>query len=262
MAEAPPAWILGLPDHGYNFTKGYQYRAKGALDPRNVKLPQPFIVAVTGAGRGIGASIAKAYAHAGASGIAITCRTLTDLQHVAEEIHQINPQAKVVYQVSDVRKESDLASFASKVHESFGGRLDVAVINAGVVPKFLLVDDGKTKRNRWPQSLVEDTSDDFLRVWNTNFTGAYLASRAFLPLVRDTKDGAQALLFTSSSSSLFETGEVTPLSYDLSKLSVNRLAEFIHHAHHKEGIVTYAFHPGGIKTPMTTEYPREWDASK
>lgn len=260
MAEAPPAWILGLPDHGYNFTKGYQYRAKGALDPRNVKLPQPFIVAVTGAGTGIGASIAKAYAHAGASGIAITCRTLTDLQHVAEEIHQINPQAKVVYQVSDVWSPT-LLRLRPK---STSPLVDASTLPSSMpvwYPSSSWSTMGRQSATGGPRASWR-TRATISCGWNTNFTGAYLASRAFLPLVRDTKDGAQALLFTSSSSSLFETGEVTPLSYDLSKLSVNRLAEFIHHAHHKEGIVTYAFHPGRIKTPMTTEYPREWDASK
>lgn len=257
-AEGPTGY-LSYPDHfGYLVTPTYEPKARGPTDPANTSLPHPFVVAILGAGKGIGASIATAYAQAGASGISISSRTLADLALVKAEILKLNPQCQVICNEVDIANEATVIAQAASVQATFG-RLDVVVINAGTSPR-LLVDAAGQKR--FPKGTIEQSSDDYLRVWNINVTGSYFAQKAFLPLLRDTKDGAQALIVTSSSASHHTASERSPLVYNLSKFTLNRLVESIHTSYHKDGVVAYALHPGATPTPLNSEYPPEWDASE
>ncbi|KAB8216639.1 hypothetical protein BDV33DRAFT_233321 [Aspergillus novoparasiticus] len=224
------------------------------MDPRLVTLPRPFVVAITGSGKGVGAAIAEAYAHAGASGILLSSRTLDALERVRAGIRTINPDCEVHCQVCDVTSEEDITNLARECKKRFG-RLDAAIINAGVASKF--VTDSAGDRH-FPRGILEDTTADFFRVWNTNFNGAYLAARAFLPLLQETPNGAQAMVFISSIASQHNYTDLTSAAYNISKLAVNRLVEHIDSAHKGDGILAHALHPGCIQT-NTNDYPSFWD---
>jgi len=244
-----------LPDDfGLRFTPTIESTAHGEIDPAKVSLPKPFVVVIIGSGKGIGASIAKAYALAGASGIVLSSRTMADLKCVEAEILQINPETKTLCQGADIADEASLIALATKVKEAFG-RLDVAVVNAGTAPKVII--DAASKK-RFPIGTIEDPTADFMRVWNTNFTGYYYANKAFLPLLLETKDGAQAFVCTSSVCGHVVSTDIMPFAYNLSKFALNRLVEIIHESHHKDGIVAYAMNPGGIQTPLVEDYPEGW----
>ena len=88
------------------------------------------VAIVTGAGRGIGAGIAKVLAEAGAHVICAARRT-SEIEQVAREITEANGSAiAVTTDVTDVQAVNDLAQTAI---DTFG-KLDILVNNAGGSP--------------------------------------------------------------------------------------------------------------------------------
>ena len=82
---------------------------------------------VTGAGKGIGASIAKSFAEMGAS-VFCVARSIDDIEQVAEACRGFGVKAEAI--VCDVTKEDQLKALVAKVTEH--GKLDILVNNAGV----------------------------------------------------------------------------------------------------------------------------------
>ena len=85
------------------------------------------VAIVTGAGKGIGAAIARTLAEAGAD-VAISARTKADLDDVAEQIRAAGRRALVF--PADVMKFEELSALVDATVEGLGG-LDVVVNNAG-----------------------------------------------------------------------------------------------------------------------------------
>ncbi len=88
------------------------------------------IIAITGAGRGIGRSTALHLAARGAC-VVLGARSEVELADVANEI--VGAGGKAVFSVTDVTKRSDLNMLVARACEAFG-RLDVMVNNAGIGP--------------------------------------------------------------------------------------------------------------------------------
>jgi 3-oxoacyl-[acyl-carrier protein] reductase len=123
------------------------------------------VAVVTGAGRGIGAAIARKLAHLGAT--AVLCgRTQATLDTTAQQIIDAGGKTEVV--PCDVTVLHQLEYAAARVESTFG-RLDILVNNAGV---------GGFKD---PLHLL--MPEDWDRVLNTNLRGVYYAIRAFAPLM-------------------------------------------------------------------------------
>jgi NAD(P)-dependent dehydrogenase (short-subunit alcohol dehydrogenase family) len=218
------------------------------------------VVVVVGGSKGIGASVAKAYAQAGASVIVVTSRKLADLDVVAEELARIRPATQVVRYAVDVTDETQVLGLRDLIEETYG-RLDVLIANAGVAPSLIPDESNNHKRFR-PTVAAEDVAD-FRRVVDTNFVGSFIVANAFLPLLRRTRDGPQTVIFSSSASSLDTRSALVPASYNISKLAINRLAEHIHQDHFdKDGVVAISLHPGCIQTPISVDYPPLWDSSE
>ncbi|MFN3546605.1 MAG: SDR family NAD(P)-dependent oxidoreductase [Mesorhizobium sp.] len=119
------------------------------------------VCVVTGAGRGIGKSIAATLAAHGAT-VVITGRTQATLDAAAREIAQAGGTVDAI--TADMASEDDVVRLARTVEERHGGA-QVLVNNAGINPIY------KT---------AEDTS---LAEWNaiiaTNLTGVFLTCREF-----------------------------------------------------------------------------------
>jgi 7-alpha-hydroxysteroid dehydrogenase len=85
------------------------------------------VAVVTGAGRGIGAAIAKAYARAGAD-VALVSRTAAELEAVAAEVRIAGRSALVVpMDVGDIARAAEIIERTVAAY----GRIDVVVNNAG-----------------------------------------------------------------------------------------------------------------------------------
>ncbi len=126
------------------------------------------VALVTGGGRGIGRAIALAFADAGCD-VAVSSRTLTELESVAEEIRSRGCRGLAV--VADAMSYQAIKASVENVVDELG-RIDILVNNAGgIVP-------GQT-----PLGLLSVSHEDqaFLDNLQLNLGSAQRASREVLP---------------------------------------------------------------------------------
>jgi 3-oxoacyl-[acyl-carrier protein] reductase len=123
------------------------------------------VAVVTGAGRGIGAAIARQLAALGAT--AVLCgRTQSALDATAQAILQAGGKTEVIPCDVTVLHQVEYAS--ARVDSTFG-RLDILVNNAGIAGFNTL--------------LHELAPEEWDRILNTNLRGVYYMMRAFAPLM-------------------------------------------------------------------------------
>jgi 7-alpha-hydroxysteroid dehydrogenase len=137
------------------------------------------VAVVTGAGRGIGAAIAVAFAEAGAD-VAISARTEHQLDEVAERIHATGRRALVV--PADLSDTDAVAGLARTAYDELG-RLDTVVNNVGgTIPNAFL-----------------DTDVDYLEeAFHFNVSTAHALTRTAVPLMLESPDGQQSIVTISS----------------------------------------------------------------
>src|SRR5699024_10134902 len=87
---------------------------------------------VTGAGRGIGRSVALGLAEAG-SNVVICSRTTTELETLSEEIRERGVDVLVIS--CDVKNQSDIDHVIDKTLNHFQS-IDILINNAGVTKKY------------------------------------------------------------------------------------------------------------------------------
>src|SRR5580698_7248533 len=123
------------------------------------------VAVVTGAGRGIGAAIARILATLGAT--AVLCgRTQSTLDETAKTILDAGGKTEVIPCDVTVLHQMEYAS--ARVDSTFG-RLDILVNNAGVAGH--------------NEALHNLPPEDWDRILNTNLRGVYFAIHAFAPLM-------------------------------------------------------------------------------
>lgn len=107
------------------------------------------VAVITGAGRGLGAAIAVAFAEVGAD-VLISSRTESELEVVAESVRSLGRRAHIV--VADLAQPESTAELAGKAAEVFG-RLDIVVNNVGgSMPNTLLTTASRTCATRSPST--------------------------------------------------------------------------------------------------------------
>ena len=117
---------------------------------------------VTGAGRGIGRSIAVEFARAGAD-IAICARSVEELQAVSSVVEQQG--RRCVIGVADLTDAVATGEFCSAVKKAFG-QIDILVNNAGGMLEIRAI--AESDINRWWATI------------EVNLKSAYLVTRSFL----------------------------------------------------------------------------------
>lgn len=181
---------------------------------------------VTGAGRGIGAEIARHLTSGGWS-VAIAARSEAALAEVAEETGAL----PFVLDVTD-------APAVEHVVAELGG-VDLLVNNAGAAGR-----GGPT----W-----EKDPDAWWRVVEVNLLGPFLCSRAVLPDM--CKRGNGRIVNVSSNAAFFrlEPGWDARIdsAYQASKAALMRLTEAVAAEARGFGVSVFAISPGMVKTEMT-----------
>jgi len=136
------------------------------------------VAVITGAGKGIGAAIARAFAEAGAD-VVIGARTREDLDAVAADVTAMGRRALVV--PTDVLEAEQLQNLADCAMGEFG-RIDILVNNAGGFP---------------PKPVADTTAKEFVGAFRFNVGTAFELSRICAPLMVDSA-GEGAILNISS----------------------------------------------------------------
>ncbi len=136
------------------------------------------VAIITGAGKGIGASIARSFAEAGAD-VVIGSRTEADLEQVAQDVAALGRKAVVV--PTDVLDYAQLQNLADRAMEAFG-RIDLLVNNAGGFP---------------PKPVAQTTAREFEGAFRFNVSTAFEMSRICAPLMVEAV-GEGAILNISS----------------------------------------------------------------
>ncbi|MGB8582466.1 MAG: SDR family NAD(P)-dependent oxidoreductase [Candidatus Sulfotelmatobacter sp.] len=129
------------------------------------------VAIVTGAGRGIGAAIAKTLARRGAT--AVLCgRTRAALDACAKAITEAGGKAEVI--PCDVTSLESVEAAAQQIESSFG-RVDVLVNNAGI--------------GGFGGPLHQLAPDAWDQILNANLRGVYYAIRALAPIMIRARSG-------------------------------------------------------------------------
>ena len=140
------------------------------------------IILVTGAGRGIGAAAARAYAAHGAT-VLLLGKTESNLTAVYDEIEAAGyPQPAVIPFNLETALPHQYDELGAMIEGEFG-RLDGLLHNASIIG---------------PRTPVEQLSGEhFMRVMHINVNATFMLTAALLPLLKLSQDAS--VVFTSSS---------------------------------------------------------------
>jgi 7-alpha-hydroxysteroid dehydrogenase len=161
------------------------------------------VALVTGAGRGIGAATAIAFAEAGGD-VVCAARTAEQLNETAEAIRALGRRAEVV--LCDVTKPQQREAAVQCALESFG-RLDVLVNNAGGWP---------------PGAAMQTTPDQLEKAFRFNVTQAFAFSQLCAPRMVETAGGGAIVNISSRAGSIVQRGFA---AYGTAKAALNFLTK-------------------------------------
>ncbi|OBJ50684.1 SDR family oxidoreductase [Mycobacterium asiaticum] len=137
------------------------------------------VAVITGAGRGLGAAIALAFAEAGAD-VVIGSRTQAQLDEVAEQVRAAGRRAHVV--AADLAHPEETAKLAGAAVEAFG-KLDIVVNNVG---------------GSMPNTLLTTSTKDLKDAFTFNVGTAHALTVAAVPLMLEHSGGGSIINITSA----------------------------------------------------------------
>ena len=124
------------------------------------------VALVTGGGKGIGRAIALRLARSGAHVAVNYHRSQAGAEKISEEIRKMGLKSIAIQ--ADVSISSQVNQMVDQVIETFDGRLDILINNAGLAP----FKEVPTKE------VVNMTDEEWNQIVDTNLKGAFYVSRA------------------------------------------------------------------------------------
>jgi 3-hydroxybutyrate dehydrogenase len=183
---------------------------------------------ITGAGSGIGKSIAEAFAREGAS-VAIADINFSAAQAVSAQINSAGGRATATQM--DVADEKQVNAGLEQAVRDFGG-LDVLVNNAGI---------------QLISPVVDFSFSDWRRVVAIHLDGAFLATRAAMRAMISRGRGGTILYMGSIHS---HTASPNKSAYTAAKHGIVGLAKTVAKEGARYGIRSNVICPGFVRTPL------------
>ena len=187
------------------------------------------IVLVTGAGRGIGASIAKRFASEGAEVIVNYSGNDEAAQKTVDEITATGGQAQK-YNCS-VNDSESVKVMIDEIIKEFG-RIDILVNNAGITKDGLM---------------LRMTDEDFDRVIDVNLKGTFNCTKYVSKYMLKQKSGK----IINISSVVGLSGNAGQINYSASKAGIIGITKSAAKELSSRGITVNAVAPGYVDTDMT-----------
>ncbi|NHU47133.1 3-oxoacyl-ACP reductase family protein [Rhodococcus sp. A14] len=195
------------------------------------------VAIVTGAGRGLGRSMAHALVEAGAA-VTVAARTGTELDSFVDEVKAAGGQALAC--PTDIIDEASVERTVEATVETFG-RVDILVNNSGIVAS---------------TPLVEQSAEEWDRVVATNLRGTYLATRAVGRHLLAQKSGK----VVNIASNFALQGVANHAAYSASKAGVIAFTRSMAIEWARYGIQVNAIAPGYFATALNAEMRDDADA--
>ena len=190
------------------------------------------VVWVTGASRGIGAAIARAFAAIGAH-VVLSGRNVADLRCNARKIGLLGQKASFIR--CDVSFEDSVLR-AHKSIVTLYGAVDVLVNNAGVT-RF--------------KSFEKTSVGDFDALLATNLRGTFLCTKSVLPAMLKRRAGVVINIISVAATTTFENSS----AYAASKAGVLAMSRGLRSEVRKKGVRVIDILPGAVETKM-------WDSAE
>jgi 3-hydroxybutyrate dehydrogenase len=186
------------------------------------------VAIVTGAASGLGREIARIYAREGAA-VAIADLNLVAANAVAAEIRAAGGKAMGV--AMDVTSEDEVNKGVAAVAAAFGG-VDILVSNAGI---------------QIVHPLEEFTYADWKKMMAIHVDGAFLTTRACLPLMYKSGRGGSVIYMGSVHS---KEASLLKAPYVTAKHGLIGLAKVVAKEGAKHGVRANVICPGFVRTPL------------
>lgn len=198
------------------------------------------IILVTGAGAGIGRSLAKSLASLGAT-VILHGRTVSRLESVYDEICAAGSPTPEIFPLDLARGGGEDYDRLSGAIESQWGRLDGLVQNAGLLGP------------RAP--IAHHDVAEWQRVLHVNLTAPFILCRCLLPLLLQSQDAS--IVFTTSG--VGQRGKAFWGAYAVSKFGIEGLNQVLaEELANKPNVRVNAVNPGATRTAMrAAAYPAE-----
>jgi NAD(P)-dependent dehydrogenase (short-subunit alcohol dehydrogenase family) len=184
------------------------------------------VAVTTGAGRGIGAAIARKLAALGATSVLLG-RTQSSLDETARAIVDAGGKTEVI--PCDVTVLHQLEYASARVDSTFG-RLDILVNNAGI--------------GVFNEPLHNLPPEDWDRIFNTNLRGVYYAIRTFAPLMIRAYAGHIVNISSLAGKNALPNGA----AYAASKWGLNGLTYSVAEELRKHNVRVSVVCPGSVLT--------------
>ncbi|GLO61115.1 3-ketoacyl-ACP reductase [Vibrio sp. MACH09] len=200
------------------------------------------VIAITGAGQGLGKTMALSLAESGVN-LALLDVNEASLSETKQQCEQLG--VKVNYYVTDVTNEEQVCQSFLAIAQDFS-QLNGVVNNAGMMRDgmFIKARDGQIHTMSLQQ---------FQSVMDVNVTGTFLCAREAAKVMMET-DSEGVIINISS---VARAGNVGQTNYSASKAAVATMAKVWAKELGRYNIRSVAIAPGVIKTAMTDQIKPE-----
>lgn len=188
---------------------------------------------VTGAGRGIGAAIARELAQHGGDLALVDLGAYPEAERLAGEIRSLG--RKAIALEADVTSLADAERCVATAMRELG-RLDILVCNAGIT------------RDAMVWKMTEEAWDEVIGV---NLKGCFAYCRAAAPVFR--AQGSGRIVTIASINGL--RGKVGQANYAASKAGIVALTKTLARELGRSGVTVNCVAPGMVRTEMTAALP-------